>query len=103
MNYNTAELCKDCKMPVSKNMLGNNLIREVAHLTDINYHTEARLLIANAIKDRYLINGYSRVKRAQDKAGHLTIGLMRQRQSLDRILTAKLREYDDGNKALGAL
>ena len=103
MNYNKAELCKDCKMPVSKNMLGNNLIREVAHLTDINYHTEARLLIATAMRDTTLMNAYKRIKSEQDRVGHLPRSLSNQRRQLDRKLERKLRQYDDGDKILGAL
>ena len=103
MNYNTAELCKDCKMPVEKQMLGNNLVREVAHLTNINYHTEARLLIANAIRDRKLVNAYKKIQREHKRIGHLPRELGLERSLLDRQLERKLRQYDDGDKVLRAL
>lgn len=103
MNYNKAELCKDCKKPVSKEELGYNLMREVAFLTDINNHTEARLLIANAIGDRQLVNAYSRIKREHERIGHLPNRLAVKRLQLDRQLERKLRQYEDGDKVLGAL
>ena len=91
MNYNKAELCKDCKMPVSKEMLRIR-IPEVAHLTDINYHTEARLLIANAMVDRQLVNAYEKIQREHKRIGHLPNRLAVKRLQLDRQLERKLRQ-----------
>ena len=102
MNYNKAELCKDCKMPVSKEMLRIR-IPEVAHLTDINYHTEARLLIATAMRDTALMNAYGRIKREQDRVGHLPRALSNQRNQLDRKLYRKLKLYDNAAEVWSGL
>ena len=113
MNYNKAELCKDCSKPVDKRNhetdyrefgpIDRKSIQLVAHLTDINYHTEARMELAGAIGANQLVNAYRNIQREQDKLGHLPQRLSNKRRQLDRTLERMVLRFKNGREAMRAL
>jgi len=109
MNYNKAELCKDCKKVVAETdyrefgPIDRKSIQLVAHLTDINYHTEARMELAGAIGANQLVNAYRNIQREQDRVGHLPKRLSNKRNQLDHKLERMVLRFKNGREAMRAL
>jgi len=113
MNYNKAELCKDCKMPEKPVKKGrwmdaahkdprtryrHSLASDIRAMTHRNDHTEARRVLAinsGGTQDR-IVELYTFIKKIQELEGHLPRGLELYRSELDRRLKSRVMRFDDG-------
>lgn len=75
------------------------VIKKLAHLTDINNHTEARVLVAKTMGDKKLLAAYQAIETLHMYFGHLAHGLSDARYAIDKTMFAHVKaHYSNGQE-----
>ena len=92
---------------LKEGVVSPKLVKQIEHLTGINNHTEARMVISkDVLGDTELYNAFKKIQTEQDKEGSLSMANSKKRTDLERKMQDKMKNKlskDDFNKVWGVL
>lgn len=75
------------------------VIKKLAHLTDINNHGEARILVSKQIGNKKMLAAYQGIEAAAAYFGHLGYGLNEARYAIDKQMFDYVKKhYSNGQE-----